>query len=214
MARVALVAVVNLVGWNILAVAASVFETRPGVSVWFPPTALVFVLLLVRGLRWWPLTLLSIPLHELLFGNDVAFGCVELLIYAAAVTAAYAGAAVALVRAGIDPGLRGLRDIAWFVAAACCAGPLAAAILQVSNLVAFGHLPPADALVSVLQFWAGDATGVGMLAPFLLVLLRRWPGLWTRRPAGSHAGFRWPPPAAWPGFAAEALALAAGLWLA
>ena len=53
------IAAVYLVTWLALDTASQRFDTAPGISVWYPPAALDYVLLLVFGLRFWPLLLLS-----------------------------------------------------------------------------------------------------------------------------------------------------------
>jgi diguanylate cyclase (GGDEF)-like protein len=215
MARPVLVGVAYLTAWVALDFAAKTFQTAPGVSVWAPQASLDLVLLLVFGLRWWPLTLLNIPLHVLIVGDRVTFGLFDLLLFDVATTATYLGAAAFLLRRiRIDPGLSRLRDVAWFVGVAALAAPLVVAMLQVLTLSLFGHLPWADAPLSVLQQWAGDATGIGMLTPFLLVTLRRWPGLWNHPPGPARDEGGWPEGLGWLKIAAEAVALGAGVWMA
>lgn len=215
MAQPVLVGVGYLTAWVALDFAAKTFQTAPGVSVWAPQASLDLVLLLVFGLHWWPLTLLNIPLHVLIVGDQVSFGLLDLILFDVATTASYVGAAAFLLRRiRIDPGLTRLRDVAWFVGVATLTAPLAVAVLQVLNLGAFGHLPWADAPLSVLQLWAGDATGIGMLTPFLLVTLRRWPGLWVHPPGPARDEVGWPERFGWLKIAAEAAALGAGVWMA
>jgi diguanylate cyclase (GGDEF)-like protein len=91
----------------------------------------------------------------------------------------------------IDPRLGRLRDVVLFVAVAVVLAPLVMAALQVLTLEVFGLLPSARGVNQTLQLWAGSATGVGLLAPPLLLGWRRWPGLWATvggRPEPDH----WP----------------------
>ena len=80
----------------------------------------------------------------------------------------------------------------WFVVVAACVAPLLTALLSLGNFTLFGLIDPSDWLVRTLQFAAGDATGVAALAPFLLVLMRYAPFLWTDDLAVKPATWRWP----------------------
>src|SRR3712207_9453264 len=64
-----IVSVVYLGLWLGLDAIASVFQARQEVSLWYPPTGLSFALLLVFGLRYAPLLLLTDPLHGLVVSS-------------------------------------------------------------------------------------------------------------------------------------------------
>ena len=186
----ALVAVVYLVAWTALDLAAERFQAASGVSVWYPPTALDVVMLLLFGLRYSPLLLLSTVLHTAVL-IPVGLSWVQIVVFAAGTTAGYAAVAAVLLRGvRLDPRLVTQRDTGWFVAIACVAGPLLVVAAQVGLLVAAGAVPRREAAVSVAGLWAGTATGVGMLAPVLLVAARRWRSRWAGSP---------PPPPDHPG---------------
>lgn len=193
------IVVAYLVVWVALDAAAAHFEAAPEVSVWYPPSALDVALLLTFGLRFWPVLLVNSFLHVLLVGKAGAFDSTTLLVFNAATTAGYAGAAAILLRVvHIDPGLRSARDIVWFVAVGVIAGSLAVAAMQVLNLTLGGRLPLSELVLNTLRYWAGDATGIAMLAPPLLILARR-----IRGTLPYQAGLdRTPPPAAAPPAAA------------
>lgn len=164
------------------------FETAPEVSIWYPPSALGIVLLLAFGLRYWPALLLNTLLHVAFVSKSVTFDWRSLLVFDVATTAAYAGAAFLLARTlRIDPGLRRLRDVLWFVAVAVLAGPFCVAAIQVGNLTVLGSLDSSDVLVNTLRYFAGDATGIAMLAPVLLVLARAHPATLAFRPMATDA---------------------------
>lgn len=164
-------AAVYLAAWWALDAAAQRFETAPGVSVWYPPTALDYVLLLAFGLRFWPLLLLAGLLHQLLVVPG-ALPPLPLLGFVATALV-HVGACALLLRVWrLDVRLPRLRDVGLFVGVAVLAAPLAVAALQVLNLTLGGLLRWNEAPVHTLQLWAGIATGVGMLAPPLLLALR------------------------------------------
>ncbi len=160
-----LVVVVYLAAWTGLDAISSIYQANSGVSVWYPPTALDFVLLLVFGLRYAPVLLLMGLPHGLFFrspGQGVWL-TIPLDVTTAAV---YVVAASVLLRhARIDPRLLIQRDVSWFLWVACVGAPLLVAILQVVQLTAAGPLRWADFATNTVGFWSGTATGVGMLAP-------------------------------------------------
>ena len=86
-----------------------------------------------------------------------------------------------LLKLRINPRLRQLRDVVWFILVVALAASLVVALLQTINLAAAGIVPWSGWLVNTLRYWAGDATGIGMLAPFLLILLRQVPCVWAHR---------------------------------
>jgi diguanylate cyclase (GGDEF)-like protein len=86
-----------------------------------------------------------------------------------------------LRRLRIDPRLPGQRDVAWFLGLAAVAGPLVVAVAQVLQYTVTGLLTWGEFFRGVLGFWSGRATGVGVVAPALLVASRRVPALWRDR---------------------------------
>src|SRR3712207_4669690 len=178
-----IVSVAYLGLWLGLDAVASVFQARQEVSLWYPPTGLSFALLLVFGLRYAPLLLLTNPLHGLVLGSpEVSW--VSVWLSGAFGTAVYTAVAwVLLRRLRIDPRLPGQRDVAWFLGLAAVAGPFVVAVVQVLQYTVTGLLTWGEWFRAVLGFWSGRATGVGVLAPALLVASRRIPALWRDRPA-------------------------------
>jgi integral membrane sensor domain MASE1 len=69
-----------LILWAALDTLALAFETTPEISVWYPPSALDFVLLLVFGLRYTPALLLNTLVHSyFVTGSNLDF--VTLLLF-------------------------------------------------------------------------------------------------------------------------------------
>lgn len=171
---------VYLIFWAALDKIALLFETVPEISVWYPPSALDFVILLVFGLRYSPALLLNTLVHNyLVTGRNM--DAVTLVISNLVTTIGYAGASALLLKLRINPRLRTLRDTAWFVTIASLAAPLIVAALQTLNFASDGIIPWPKLLMYSLHYWAGHATGIAMLAPILLVLLRRVPVIWAHR---------------------------------
>jgi diguanylate cyclase (GGDEF)-like protein len=178
-----IVSVVYLGLWLALDALASVFQARQEVSLWYPPTGLSFALLLVFGLRYAPLLLLTDPLHGLVVSSpDVSW--VSVWLTGVLSTAVYTAVAWLLLRRlRIDPRLPGQRDVVWLLGLAAVAGPFVVAVVQVLHYTVAGLLDWGELFRGVLGFWSGRATGVGVLTPALLVASRRVPGLWRDRPA-------------------------------
>lgn len=168
-----------LICWAALDEIALLFESAPEISVWYPPVALDFVLLLVFGLRFIPALILNTFVHEYIVTKH-DLGLVTLLISNAVTTIGYGGAcALLLLKIKINPRLRTLRDVLWFVIVAALVTPLIVGILQALNFAWRGVIPFSGWLVYALHYWAGSGTGVAMLTPLLLVLLRRLPWVWA-----------------------------------
>jgi signal transduction histidine kinase len=129
----------------------------------------------------------------------------------------YAGASVLLLlKLRINPRLRSLRDIVWFVVIAAIAAPLVVALLQAINFAWSGIIAWSKLLILSLQYWAGDATGIAMLAPFLLVLLRRVPWIWAHKEQEllvPDVKLRWPTNREVPELLIEIVAIGIGIWL-
>ncbi|WP_448610686.1 putative bifunctional diguanylate cyclase/phosphodiesterase [Geodermatophilus sp. URMC 60] len=181
-----IVSVVYLALWLGLDAIASVFQARQEVSLWYPPAGLSVVLLLVFGLRYAPLLLLTAPLHGLVV-SSTEVSWVNVWLGGALGTAVYTAVAWLLLRrVRIDPRLPGQRDVAWLLGLAAVAGPLVLALARVLELAVGGLLTWGEFFRAVLGFWSGRATGVGVLAPALLIASRRIPALWRDRPALPH----------------------------
>lgn len=208
---IALVALYTLL-WLLLDKAAVVFETAPEVSLFYPPPALDFVLLLVFGLRYLPALLLPKLIDVWLIPPvNIPFLCGT--VYALITLFVYGGANVLLVRwLQVDPMLRRFRDVLRFVLVATLAAPLIEAALGVTDLAICGVIAWSDWGTQFLHFWVGDSIGIASLAPFLLV--------WVVPRLRSHSGFRRPRlrlPRLTRRLAvllADGVALLAGVWIA
>lgn len=184
------IAAVYLGGWYALDFVGRQFNVAPGVSVWRPAFPLGFVLMFVFGLRYWFLLLFATRAFMLI--GDVASPL--LVLYdVMTVVPMTAGSLILLRLVRINPRLRTLRDVGWFVAVAAFGVPLIVAAAQVGILAWGGVVPWSEAAERALHSWAGDATGTGMLGPTLLLLLRRWPTLWAT-PETDPPGPLPPPP--------------------
>lgn len=158
---------------------ASFFESSWQVSPWYPPTALDFVLLLGFGLRYTP-ALLTVPLLDglvvqRLVSPDKVVDPFYVVLCALGIMYGYSAACTLLKKQlKVDPRLYQLRDVTWFSIVVIIAS-LAVALFCVTTIALDGQVPWSQWGVQVMHYWAGDATGVIMLAIPLLMLSRLAP---------------------------------------
>ena len=159
-----IVSVVYLALWLGLDAIASLFQARQEVSLWYPPTGLSFALLLVFGLRYAPLLLLTDPLHGLVV-SPPAVSWVSFWLGGVLSTVVYTTVAWLLLRRlRIDPRLTGQRDVTWFLGLAAGAGPFVVAAGQVLQYTVAGLLPWGELFRGVLGFWSSTRS-VGWTSP-------------------------------------------------
>ena len=201
---VVVVGIGYLVVWAALDLVAGHFEAAPEISTWYPPAGLDLALLLALGLRWWPLLFLTIPL-TIASGSSLSWGTI--VVYDLVADVAYLTAAFVLLRVvRIDARLARHRDVLWLVVVGALAAPALVAVEQVSLLAAVGAAAWQDFPANVAGYFAGDATGVGMITPFLLVAIREG---WVRGRPG------WPrDPSQQRELIGQVVLLAAALWAA
>lgn len=171
-----------------------------GITPWNPPPALSLALLLMAGLRFAPALFPAALLAEIFVHDAPALIGVQ-LASAMALSAGYAGAAWLL--AGplrFNPNLERRRDLIMLVAVAVAAA-LVVGMLYVAAHAAGGMIGSGEFGLAVLRFWIGDAIGILVVAPLLLVWVRAdaWRGF--RRACFSAESW------------AQAAAVALTLWL-
>lgn len=146
------------------------------VSPIWPPTGVAVACLLVLGLRCWAgiaLGALAVLMHLTSLGPSV-------LGVLAGNTAAPVVGYLLLRKVGFRTDLIRLRDCLALVFLGAFAAMLISSSTGVGLLVATGDLPGADLGVVWLAWWVGDAMGVLLVTPLLLVLRQvraplRWP---------------------------------------
>jgi len=213
--RYVLLVAIYLVVWAALDKFSLSFETSPEVAIWYPPSALDFVLVLVGGLRYTLALWLKTLVHNyVVTGRDL--DVVTVLIFDLVTTVGYAGAsALLLFKLQINPRLCQLRDVVWFIVVAVLVAPLVVAWLQVVNFAWSGIIPWSKWLIYTLHYWAGNAIGIAMLAPVMLILLRKLPWVWLHplEPLAPTTKLRWPTRQEVLELLAESFALVLGLWV-
>jgi len=167
---------------RILAVAAAYYAAarfglllavvRGQVTPLWPPTGIAMFALLVWGLRTWP----GITLGALLVNLPIGPSVPDVLVIAAGNTAAPVAAYLLLSRTGFRPELVRLRDALALVFFGALGGTLISATVGSLALVRAGAVPTAEFWATWSVWWTGDAMGVLIVTPLLLVARTvRWP---------------------------------------
>ncbi|MCX5339596.1 MASE1 domain-containing protein [Streptomyces atratus] len=167
---------------TLLAVAVCYFATarlgllqevvRGQVTPLWPPTGIAVAALLVFGMRIWP----GIALGALVVNIFIGPSVVPVLFIAAGNTLAPICSYLMLRRAGFHNALDRLRDALALVFLGALGGMLISATVGTGILVLSGALPAGDFRPTWSVWWTGDAMGVMVVTPFLLVVRRaRWP---------------------------------------
>jgi PAS domain S-box-containing protein len=176
----------SLIGrvWAVLALSAayiafymtldrlSFIEAQHGVGItpWSPSAGLALALLIIKGAHWFP----AVFAAELLSGAtllEVAVRSAPIFISALVVTAGYAGTTVVLRRIGFDAGLHRTSDVVRLMLVSIASSGLVACG-YVATYAAAGVVPWTGFLDAVQHYWIGDAIGIIVLAPPLLILAR------------------------------------------
>jgi PAS domain S-box-containing protein len=142
-----------------------------GITPWNPSAGLALALLIVKGPRWAPLVLAAELCSEFTV-PVVPVSAVSVCLASLVVAAGYAGAAAILRRVGLRSGIRRSRDVvALLVVMIVGSGLIAGGYVAV--YAAAGVVPLTGFAEAGFHFWIGDAIGMVVLAPPLLLLYER-----------------------------------------
>jgi two-component system sensor kinase FixL len=140
-----------------------------GITPWNPQPALAIALLLRGGQRWLPVVFVGVLLAECVVRGASPVAPSALLI-AAVLTLGYAAIARALSgRFQIDPALDSGRDVVRLVGVGA-GGALLTGVLYIAALLAGGQGPLHDPFLALIRFWVGDAIGILVTLPVVLML--------------------------------------------
>lgn len=143
-----------------------------GITPWNPQIALVFALLLFRGLRGAPAIFLALLSSELLLRATPTAMWVAILCSAMGALG-YTVAGLALVRQlSARARIRSLRDFAWMLGIISVT-PLFIGAFYVGTNAFFGLIEWNAYLHVLLRYWIGDVVGILTLLPLILVLIDR-----------------------------------------
>ncbi|GGZ88013.1 membrane protein [Streptomyces bluensis] len=145
---------------------------RGQVTPFWPPTGIALVALMLWGLRMWPAIALGAFLVNVALGPWI----VPVLLIAAGNTIGPVCAYLLLRRVGFRTELDRLRDALALVFLGALGGMVISATIGAGVLVAFGALSSGAFWPTWSVWWTGDAMGVLVIAPLLLVARHaRWP---------------------------------------
>ena len=172
-ARHAWKAIVLFVGYIVLYLALdriSFIEPLHGIGItpWNPSTGVMLALLLIKGLRWFPVALIAEVISDATL-PQVPVPAAPVFVAAIIVTVGYASAAAILRYVAFEPSLRRTSDVVVLLGTAIVSSCLAAAGF-VTTYAAAGVVPWTGFADSVFQYWIGDAIGIIVFTPPLLIL--------------------------------------------
>jgi two-component system sensor kinase FixL len=142
-----------------------------GITPWSPSTGLAMALLVIKGLRYAPLVLAA----ELLSSATLPMASPSALpvcLASLVVVVGYAGAAAILRYAGLQAGIRRSSDVVMLITVAIISSGLVANGF-VATYAAAGIVPWSGFAKAEFHFWIGDAIGIVVLVPPLLLLYER-----------------------------------------
>jgi two-component system, LuxR family, sensor kinase FixL len=144
-----------------------------GITPWNPPTGLSFAAVLLLGPQLLPWLLVAPLLADgVVRGFALPWGAEIAATLIIGGGYALASSALLMPRLRFDATL-GTRHSLVLLVGVAVASTAAVAVSYVGMLVAFGVLPAADLGRAALRFWVGDAIGITVLTPFLLVAMTR-----------------------------------------
>jgi PAS domain S-box-containing protein len=132
----------------------------------WPPTGIALASFLIFGSRLWP----GVAIGAFLVNLPITSSPAAAAVTATGNTLAPLVAATLLARMGFRPALDRLRDAIALVFVGALLSMTISATIGVGVLVATGSIASDDLLSAWSVWWAGDAMGVLVFAPFLLTL--------------------------------------------
>jgi PAS domain S-box-containing protein len=142
-----------------------------GITPWNPTTGLALALLIVKGLRYAPLVMAADLLSNATLPT-VPVSLVTVCLGSLVMTVCYAAAATLLRRASLQAGICNGSDAVAFLIVTVGSSGLAAGGFVAIYAVA-GIVPWPDAAEAVYHYWIGDAIGIVVFVPPLLLLRAR-----------------------------------------
>jgi len=142
-----------------------------GITPWNPTAGLAMALLIIKGPRYAPLVLAA----ELLSGATlpiVSLPAAPIFLGSLVVTAGYTGAVVILRHASFQASLRRSSDVVMLLIVTIVGSGLVASGF-VGSYAVTGVVPWSEFAAAGLHFWIGDAIGIVVLLPLLLLLYER-----------------------------------------
>ena len=162
-------ALLFVAGYVALDWASYIYPLGPfNITPWNPPPALSIVWMMLGGLAYAPAVFVAAFVSDVVIRHAPG-GLWVTALTSLALAVGYAAIAGALRRVfKSDPRLRDTRRL-WIFVAVVAVGAAAVAMLYVGVLRAAGFIPEGSFADAAVRFWLGDAVGVLVTAPLLLV---------------------------------------------
>ncbi|HEX6360999.1 MASE1 domain-containing protein [Actinophytocola sp.] len=138
---------------------------RGQVTPLWPPTGIAVASLLLFGIRCWPGITVAAFVVNAGFGPSIP----AVIAISAGNTLGPVCAYLLLTRFGFDADLRRLKDVLALIFLGAFTGMLVSATIGAGTLVLAGALPARDFWSTWSVWWTGDAMGVLVITPVLLV---------------------------------------------
>jgi len=176
----------NALAWAVATAAAyallarvvlAFYSTNGMVSVFWPGAGVALAALLLGGWRFAAAVFLGAFVGEIWTGRTVG---PAVLVALGALLEAALGTWLLRRKGGFDISLRTPRDFFRFCVRAGALSPAVGASVGVATLTLTGSIAPADARAELVHWWMGDALGIVVVTPLILV--------WRRLP-----DVAWPP---------------------
>jgi PAS domain S-box-containing protein len=132
----------------------------------WPPTGIALVGFLLRGRRLWP----GVAIAAFAVNLPISATAVAAAVTAVGNTLAPLAAATLLLRVGFRPQLDRLRDALAIVFLAALTSTLISATVGATTLLVSGAITDAEFPGAWSVWWAGDAMGILVVAPFVFTL--------------------------------------------
>src|SRR5246500_3317689 len=142
-----------------------------GITPWSPSTGLAMALLIIKGPGYAPLVMAA----ELISGTTlpiVSLSAVPLFLGSLVVAAGYTGAVAMLRYTGFQPSMRKSSDVVVLLVMTIISSGLVASGF-VASYAAAGVVPWSGFAEAGFHSWIGDAIGIIVLLPLLLLLVER-----------------------------------------
>jgi signal transduction histidine kinase len=162
-------ALVALAYWVAARLSLNLALVHGQVTPIWPPTGIALVAFLVIGRRAWP----GIAVAAFAVNLPIGPSPVGAAVIAAGNTLAPLVSVELLRRVGFHPALDRLRDAIAIIVIAALAGMTISATIGSSVLLLSGTIPGTQFWPTWAVWWAGDAMGVLLVAPFFLSVLPR-----------------------------------------
>jgi integral membrane sensor domain MASE1 len=142
-----------------------------GITPWNPTAGLAIALLLIKGLGYAPLVMAAELLSESTL-SIVPVSAIPVFLGSLVVAAGYTGAAAILQYTGFQAGLRRTSDVILFLMVTIISSGVVASGF-VASYAAAGVVPWDGFAEAGFHYWIGDAIGIVVLLPPLLLFYER-----------------------------------------